>query len=213
MRLLIASALLLAGCAAPGGPRFVVLESESYGCGAAEGLGCGLAIDPVLRSIDELEGVAESSTSWDGRFFRIEVRPGADPDGVAAAAAALLEGEACCVTEPRGKADPAQPDAWFNTEQVVELSRHEAGVIAADFASEIGAEVELERTASERLHTVLREELTHAFEQAHASGGGVQRLWEQLPAAWPRFEARIAEFLTPAQCEQVSAIMARELEE
>ena len=64
---------------------------------------------------------------------------------------------------------------------------------------------------AERLHAVLREELERAFEQAHAAGGGVYRLREQLPVAWPRFEARLTEFLTPEQCERVAAIVAREL--
>ncbi len=167
----------------------------------------------MLAQIDKLDGVAESSVSWDGHFFRIEVLPGADSDRVAAEAAALLEGEACCVTEPRGKAVPAEPDRWFNEAQTVELSRHEASVIASDFASKIVAEVTLDPALAERLHAVMREELEHAFEQAHVAGGGVNLLWEQLPAAWPRFEARLADFLSPEQRAAVVAILERELQE
>src|SRR6185503_2964232 len=196
MRFVIASAVLLACCAAPGSQRFVLLESESYGCGAAEGLGCGLAIAPVLNRIDDLEGVAESSVSWNGHYFRIEILPGADADRVAAEAAALLEGEACCVTASRGKAAPAEPGEWFNEEQTVSLSRYEAGVIASHYATSLAAEVTLEADVAERLHTVLREELEHAFEQAHVAGGGVYRPREQLPVAWPKFEERLAEFPT-----------------
>lgn len=203
---------LLAACATPA-PRYVLLESASYGCGAADGLGCGLAIAPVLHEIDALDGVAGSSVSWDGRTFRVEVEPGADPERVGAAAAALLDGEACCVTESRGQAASGEPDHWYDEQGTVALSRHEASVIAAHYASTIAAEVALEPATAERLHAVLREELEHAFEQAHAQGGGVHRLMEQLPESWPRFEARMAEFLTPEQSEQVSAIVARELGE
>ncbi len=213
MRLVIAATVLLAGCAAPGSPRFVLLESGSYGCGAAEGLGCGLAIAPVLHRIDDLEGVAESSVSWDGTYFRIEVQPGADPDRVAAAAAALMEGEACCVTAPRGRAAPAEPGQWFNEEQTVALSRHEAGVIASHCAAFIAAEVTLDADVADRLHAILREDLERAFEQAHAAGGGVYRLREQLPVAWQMFEERLAELLTLEQSAQVAAIVARELGE
>ena len=190
----------------------MVLESDSYECGAAEGLGCGLAIAPVLVAIDELEGVAESSVSWDGRYFRLEILPGADPDGVAVAAAALLEGEACCVAEPQGKAAPAEPDEWFNAEQTVALSRHEAEVIASGFTSAIAAEVTLDAAQAERLQTILREELQSAFEGAHAAGGGIDRLWEQVPQARSRFESRL-DFLTAGQREQVLAIVDRRLEE
>jgi hypothetical protein len=212
MRPALAAALLLTGCAAPSVRRYVLLESESYMCGAAEGLGCGLALQPLLESIDGLEGVVESGASWDGRTIRVELLPEADPDQVASAATALMEGEACCVTEPRGQAEPGKNDQWFNSKQTVALSRHEAGVIASDFANAISAEVQLEPGVAERVHAALREELERAFEQAHAAGGGVHRLWEQLPTARPKLEARLAELLTPAQSEQVWAVIDRELE-
>lgn len=195
---------ILVACASTAETRFVVIESESYGCGAVEGLGCGLAIAPVLDTMDQLEGVAESSVSWDGKHFRIEVLPGADSDQVAAAATALLEGQACCVAEPRGQAQVAAPDQWFNSEQTLALSRHEAEVLAADFATEVAAEVALSTEASARLHVVLHEELEHAFERAHAAGGGVHRLWEQLPQTRATFESRLA-FLTQDERARVMA--------
>jgi hypothetical protein len=64
---------------------------------------------------------------------------------------------------------------------------------------------------AERLHNVLREEFERAFEQAHVAGGCVERLWEQLPEAMPRFESRVTVFLTPEQREQVLAVVEREL--
>ena len=212
MRLLGLITLVFAACTAPAHQRFVVLESDAYGCGAAEGLGCGLAIAPVLERIDLLEGVEESSVSWDGRYFRIEVLPGSDPDRVASEAASLLEGEACCVTSSRGKAKPAPPDQWFNAKQTVALSRHEASVIASNFTAKVLAEVPLEPDAGRRLLEVIQSELEHAFEQAHAQGGGVHRLWEQLPAARPRLEARLGEFLSQDQASSVLAIIDRELQ-
>jgi len=204
---------LLAGCASTGSSNFLILESQSFGCGAVEGLGCGLALAPVLQSLDELDGVLESRVSWDGRTFRLELEPGADSGSVVVAAAELLECEACCVTTPRGEAAPAPAGRWFDREETVALSMHEAGVIAADFASEITAEVELDPAPAERLHALLREELEHAFRSAHEAGGGVARLWEELPSAWPRFEARLAEFLTPEQVQQVTTIVRREMDE
>ena len=208
-----AFAVLLAACAtSTAGARFVVIESESYGCGAVEGLGCGLAIAPVLDTLDRLEGVAESSVSWDGRYFRIEVRTGADPERVAAAATAALEGEACCVTAPRGRAKPAAADTWFNAQQTLALSRHEAEVLAADFATGVAAEVALDAKTSERLHALLHVELEHAFERAHAAGGGVHRRWEQLPQTRASFESRL-DFLSPDQRARVLGYLDSRLEQ
>src|SRR5262245_20354372 len=101
--------------------------------------------------MDDLPGVARSSVSWDGRTFRIEVQPGAEPERVAVAAAALLEGEPCCVATSRGNAAPGANDRWFDEEATVALSRHEAHVIAARHAREIAAEVGLGQDAAERL--------------------------------------------------------------
>ena len=210
---LVAVPAILVACATSGADtRFVVIESDSYGCGAIEGLGCGLAIAPVLDTMDQLEGVAESSVSWDGRYFRIEVLPGADPDRVAAAATAALEGQACCVAEPRGHAKAAAPDQWFNSKQTLALSRHEAEVLASGFATGVAAEVTLDAKASEKLHAVLHEELEHAFERAQVAGGGVHRLWEQLPQTRASFESRL-EFLSQDQRDRVLAYLDSKLEQ
>lgn len=41
----------------------------------------------------------------------------------------------------------------------------------------------------------------------------MQRLFELLPAARPRFEARLSEFLSPQQLARVSAALSRSLDE
>jgi hypothetical protein len=208
MRFAIAALLLTAGCASTSSSsRFLYLDS-AYCCGAAEGLGCGLAIEPVLHRIDRVEGVKESATSWDGRRFRIEIQPDADRDEVAEAARGILEGDNTCKVAPQDAVSPSHPGEWFNAEQTVELSRYEASVIASNRASKVAAELNLEPSVASRVEMVMREELEHAFERAHAAGGGVPRLAVEARAGLPAFEARLAEFLSPEQCKQVSAILA-----
>jgi len=207
-----AAILGLGACAAPGGTRYVYLETEAYRCGAAEGLGCGLELQPVLSGIDELDGVVASGVSWDGLRLRIEIAPGADRDRVLAEARALLADEACCEIPARGAAAPGEPDRWYGADETIQLSRHEASMIAADFAAEIAAAVRLEPEVAERLHALLRGELERAFEQAHAAGGRVERLWEQLPESTKRIEARLAELLPAEQRARVMAVIARELD-
>ena len=68
-----AGLLLACNSLGDGGAHIVVLESDAYACGAEPGLGCGLALAPALSALDELEGVAESRVSWDGRLFRLEL--------------------------------------------------------------------------------------------------------------------------------------------
>ena len=191
----------------------MILESESYGCGAAEGLGCGLAIAPVLEQIDTLEGVEESSVSWDGRYFRIELVPGSDPDRVAAEAASLLEGEACCVTASRGKAKPAEADQWFNSEETLALSRHEASVIASDLMAEVQAEVELEPDAAEKVGNRLPRGAGARLRAGARPGRRCAPPVGAAPRGWTRLEARIAELLSQDQARAVLATLEREIQE
>jgi hypothetical protein len=68
----------------------------------------------------------------------------------------------------------------------------------------------LDAAASERLGDVLQEELERAFERARQAGGGVHRLYEEVPSARAAFEA-LLEFLTPEQRAKVSAALDRRL--
>lgn len=213
MRLDLVILTLLAGCASSQtGARVILLQSQSYRCGAAPDLGCGLAVAPVLQRIDALEGVAESRVSWDGRYFRIELRSNADGDRVATAVSAVLGEGAARLASAASKTE-SKRERWLNWKETVDLSRYEAGVIAADFTRDIVEGVQLEAATAERLERTLREELTLAFERAHAAGGTVARLWEQFPEARVRFEARIAEFLTAEQRAQLSTILDQAMEE
>jgi hypothetical protein len=211
MRLHAAVVLLLASCAAsPSRERVVLLATDDYGCGAEPGLGCGLAIAPVLAQLDGLEGVEESRVSWDGRTFRIALLPDADGERVTSAVVAVLGGGAERVAQP---APPAGADGerWLSSAQTIELSLHEASVLAAAFAVDIAAEAELRESDARRLETTLREELEGAFRRAHAAGGTVDRLWAEFPEARSRFEARLVEFMTPEGIARVSAFLDREL--
>ena len=207
---LAALALFPAGCAsAP--PRFVLLESDAYACGAAPDLGCGLAIAPVLATLDDLEGVQESRVSWDGRTFQIELDSDADPERVAAAASDVLGGEvqvaAAGVTEAAAGPEHA---AWLDSTQTVALSRREAEVLAASFVAELPPEVTSDPASREQLHAALREELERAFERAHEAGGGIAALWDQLPEARAAFESRLS-FLTPDQRALLASFLDRAL--
>lgn len=187
-----------------------MFESQDYMCGAEEGLGCGLVLAPMLADLDRLAGVEESRTSWSGRFIRIELEPDADVERVASAAAAVVGGE-----PHRAPAVPREGhtagERWLNSDETVQLSRHEAGVLAADFSSELSGEVGVGGATAAEIETILREELTRVFEEAHAAGGGLQRLWEGFPDARVRFEERVAPLLDAQQRERLAGYLEREM--
>jgi hypothetical protein len=203
---------LLAGCASTSeSERVVLLETGSYACGAAPDLGCGLALDPVLRELDALEGVERSRVSWDGLTFRIALASGADPARVAAEASAVL-GDGVARVQSAGPRQSPAPQRWLSSEETVELSRFEAACIAAGFARDVATEVELDPAQRRRLEVALRAELELAFERAHAAGGGVHRLWDEVSAAHGGVFERLA-FLGDELRADVLAALDRKLEE
>jgi hypothetical protein len=195
-RLLALAALLLPACAAPpsGGAAFLYFETEAYACGAEENLGCGLALQPALSRLDVLDGVAASSVSWDGRFVRVELQQGADAGRVAAAVATELEGDEKLLPEAPDEGGPG----WLDVNRCLELSLHEAGVLARQYAGELAASAAVGQPASYQLESVMREALEQAFRRAHAAGGGVPRLREELLAGRTEFESQLG-FLSAEQ--------------
>lgn len=202
---------LAAGCASSAQPpRILLLESDTYGCGAAPGLGCGLALAPVLEAIEQVEGVDTSRVSWDGRYFRIDLLPGVDRDRVAREVETLLDGEERQLAASDSSVDLSRD--WFDSHETISLSRYEAGVIAADVMAELMEQVGLDSDEQGRLQTLLRDEVERAFERAHAAGGGVSRLWEQLPQARADFEGQL-DFLSDEQRAQVATYLAHAFDE
>lgn len=203
--------LLLAGCAAaPSADETVLLTSETYTCGAEEGLGCGLALAPVLARLDRLEGVAGSWVAWDGRTIRLDLLPGADAERVAAAAGEVLQGSERRISLAEAELPRGGHAGWWNAAGTADLSRHEAGVLAERFADEMARELDLAPQDRRQLSDLLRAELEQAFEAAHAAGGGLERLREQMALRRADFEGRL-DFLTEAQRAELSAFLDREL--
>jgi hypothetical protein len=96
--------------------------------------------------------------------------------------------------------------ARYGSARTIALSRHEAGVLAADFARDISRPVAMDGAARERLEAELRAGFEQPFERAHAAGGGVDRLWEPLPRARIGFERRLA-FRSAGQRAGVAAFL------
>lgn len=209
----LVSALLVSCASSPERGGALFLESDGYMCGAEAGLGCGLALAPVLEQIDELPGVAGSEATWDGRLFRIELDPGAHRARVAAEAKAVLGAQGTASVSEVGSSSAGRDSGtrWFDAEETIQLSLHEAGVLARSWSAGIRSEVQLDGADAERLEDLLRAELEAAFTKAHEAGGGLHRLMEQAPAARPRLEERMVDFLTAEQRAAVLAFLDRVL--
>lgn len=210
--LALALALVVGGCAATRARApLVVLQSSAYGCGAEPGLGCGLELAPVLERLDEIEGVETSHVTWDGRHFRLALQQGADEQRVVDWAIAVLEGGDVRRVDERWEHEELEDHRrWFDAEETLALSRHEAGVLAQQHASALGTELALDAQSSAQLLALLRAVLLRAFEQAHAQGGGLHLLHANLLEAREHFEQGLG-FLHPGQRARVADYLERQL--
>ncbi len=181
-------AFLAWGCATtqPATGSILILESGSYGCGAEDGLGCGLELAPMLADLDQVPGVEHSSASWDGRYVRLELASDANREHVVDAAAQRMHGDARPL-DPSRVPTAARP-GWWDAASTIELSRYEAGVLARDYANEIAAVASLADEERERIHGALHKLLLDAFEDAHAQGGGLHRLHDAVVRRRAGFE-------------------------
>jgi hypothetical protein len=196
-----------ASCSATSHDNSLLLRSKSYGCGAVEGLGCGLALQPALEKIDKVEGVDRARVSWDGKLILISLKPGADGDTVVSSAQKVLDGAVRVPLTVKEDAPPASGPAqrWFDSKETIELSKYEAEQVTARVEQELAGEVKVDQKDLPQLRAALRAAAIGAFERAHAKGGGVERLQPEFPEAMKDFSDRIAKFLPPEKCKEVMA--------
>jgi hypothetical protein len=134
----------------------------------------------VLARLDRIPGVYESLVEPGGRHFVLELKPGADFDGVRAETRAVLGTEAVELDAPenyRQLEGFSHGELWMNSFQTITLSLIEARVLAARYAG-----------ADARLADALYHELAKEFTRLHAEGGTTDGSWwrRRFPEAFER---------------------------
>ena len=147
------------GAASPAPPKGTTLDAPQAGervsffevpleCGAVEGLGCGSASKPILRSLERDAKVAEAKVNYAGTVLAVVWKdPGQARSGVSAVEAAFKERElepAILRSTAREKAlREFESGRWYGASDVDRLSEREAEVIAARLANRARARLNL----------------------------------------------------------------------
>jgi len=153
---------------------------------------------PVLARLARIDGVAAARVEATGRFFCLEVAPGADLDRVAALGNEALAGRARRLTEEEAAeqlAARALGDPWLAAGEVQLLSLVEARVLSVRLSGEVSRKVGLAPRERELVAEALRAELTRAMSRVHAEGGRPDGGW--IHDAWPAIAAAAAGRLPP----------------
>jgi hypothetical protein len=138
--------------------------------------------------LDEIPGVAESRVDWSGRRFLLALEPGSSASKIAEEAASTL-GEGAIVLDADATrdavADLSHGEAWMRAGETLQLSRHEAHVLARRHGEEAARAIGLSEDATKKLVALFEAELDRAFERTHAAGSGA-RVQDEISAAVER---------------------------
>jgi copper chaperone CopZ len=127
-------------------------------CPAAPQIGCGSAAKPILLDLERQPGVFEAWLNRAGTIISVVWKPEADAETRRKVAADLQEDRA---TEMQGKSrDEAVHDfmsgkGWYRGADVDQLSREEAGIIAARLVRRVQAKTALAADKAEGLQRAL----------------------------------------------------------
>jgi mercuric transport protein len=139
----------------PGSPERVSFFEVPLECGAAEGLGCGSASKPILRSLGRDARIAEAKINYSGTVLAVVWKnPDQTRSGASAIAAAFKERDLETALLRGAARDKALKDfeaaRWYGAHDVDRLSEREAQVIATRVVNRASARLGLpaERVAA-----------------------------------------------------------------
>ncbi|HKS16400.1 MAG TPA: hypothetical protein VJU16_03755 [Planctomycetota bacterium] len=185
----------------------VVMEVERFRCAAEEGLGCGSRLAPALARLDQLPGVVESRTDWEGRHVLIRLAPDATVDDVVIRATRILgtgSRRLAGAAESGQLASFRRGDPWMRSAETIRLSHHEASVLGARFARSASDRAGLDDGQRRKLEAILTEEIGKLFEWMHASGRDPEDVKKpDLKPTEHRIRNRCLEFASAAQTDAI----------
>lgn len=155
-----------------------------------------------MAQLDQVDGVAESRVDWTGRYFLLKLTPGGAPDGVALRAASSLQGakRLDAAREAEQIAAYQRGEPWMRSGETLQLSEHEARVLANRFGTKAAEAAGLDADQTKRLLEILQEELTSAFTRLQGNDAQLQKKFRQeCPALLSRTAERGRAFATDEQ--------------
>jgi len=149
-------------------------------------------IAPVLARLDAVPGVASARSDSSGRFFWIELVPGAEADAVRAGARAVLGPRARPLPREEAEAQLASRalgDPWLRTGEVMALSFVEGRLLSVRLSRELEDRAGTPADLREAVAEAIRIELFAALERVHAEGGRPNGGW--IHEEWPAIAAAV----------------------
>lgn len=147
---------------------------------------------PVLARLDAVPGVAAARSDSSGRFFWIELAPGADREAAREGARAVLGANARPLPAAEAEAQLASRslgDPWLRAGEVMALSFVEGRLLSVRLSAELGKKAGIPGDRRELVSEAIRVELFAALARVHAEGGRPSSAW--IHAEWPAIAAAV----------------------
>ena len=147
----------------------------------------------MLARIEQVEGVEWAAVEATGRYLAVRAGAGFDDERVAAAVERALGARGRRVGDPLARAQLAahgRGEPWFTSREAHALSYIEGRLVSVHVAARVGAELKLDRAASDALAEAVRQVFFGVLERVHAEGGRDSSGWFYVE--WPGIAREVA---------------------
>jgi hypothetical protein len=161
----------------------------------------------VLARLDAVPGVRESLVDRSGRRFLVKLAPGALEERVVTDARAILGEDSLRLSGDEAAtvlATHRRDEPWVRAGETMRLSRDEAKVLASRHGGWVARLADLDADRTERLVSLIEEEIAGAFERVLVSGDDPESaLGGEVRSALERVATRSRAFLDDEQARSV----------
>ena len=153
----------------PVAPVHVSLFTVPLQCGSAPEIGCGSRAKPLLLKLEQNAAISEAWLNAAGTVLAVVAREASTRETRATAVQSILENAKTTMTELDGEQRErelksfASKNGWYRTVAVDELSKQEAGIIAARLVRRIQAKIALPDAKAKALESGFAGVLTQHY--------------------------------------------------
>lgn len=185
--------------------RQIVFKVEGLTCPAVKGIGCGHMLQPVLASLDKIDGVEASAANYTGTMIRISVASASDQDkvaeGVRKALAETNRKSAVLAGDERQRA--LEKEQWREAGRIGELSAIEFRTMVLYRVKTFAQAEKLDKAITEKLLKMAEEQWERIAKEAANDGATQPEDWgNRCKKSLPVFLERTKKVLTAEQVER-----------
>ena len=181
----------------------IVFKVEGLRCPAVKGIGCGHLLQPVLASLDKLDGVEASATNYTGTMLRVSVINANDRAKVAEKVRKVLADNKPVALAGEDLKLAVEKEQWRETRRVGELSAIEFRTLALYQIKTFAHAEKLDKGTAAKLTQLAEDHLQRLLQEARKEKGILpEELGNRCKKSIPAFLTQARKVLNDEQLER-----------